>query len=167
MVKRGDKVLIDTMVIIEAHRVALWNSLVEAFNIETVETCLVEAGSGNYNKQDYVPVNPDCIRAQISVYDVTDIERASLMISFQSAQGLHDGERDLLALVNKHANVWFLCCPDRAAIVCAHTMGCLDRCVSLESLADLSAGKYTFHKNYTEIWLSKERLKLKLEDLGS
>ena len=41
MVKRGDKVLIDTMVIIEAHRVSFWNALVEAFNIETVETCLV------------------------------------------------------------------------------------------------------------------------------
>jgi hypothetical protein len=164
MVERGDVVLVDTMVIIEAHRVKLWPPLVNAFRIETVETCIVEAGTGDQLRRDYVPVDPEAIRQQVGIYSITDAEKAELLLRSARASGLHAGERDLLAHALHREDVWLLCCPDRAAIYCAHDAGYLDRCISLESLTRVTGGKYSLAGNYTEKWLSIERLKLKLGD---
>ena len=38
---KGQRVLVDTMVVIEAHRIGCWNALLHSFQIETVEQCIV------------------------------------------------------------------------------------------------------------------------------
>lgn len=50
--KPGDVVLVDTNVIIEAHEYGCWQSLVGAYTVETVETCVVEAMTGEGQRFD-------------------------------------------------------------------------------------------------------------------
>ena len=53
---RGDMVL-DTNVIIEAHRTKCWGAVVNAFKVETVEKCCEEAATGDKRRADYVVIN--------------------------------------------------------------------------------------------------------------
>lgn len=46
MVKRGDVVLLDTMVILEAHRCRCWKGLLQAFSLESAERCMQELTPG-------------------------------------------------------------------------------------------------------------------------
>ena len=45
-VRPGAVVLVDTNVIIEAHRTAAWAALVGAYGVETVEDCVTETQTG-------------------------------------------------------------------------------------------------------------------------
>ena len=45
-VRPGLVVLVDTNVIIEAHRTAAWAALIGAYGVETVEDCVTETQTG-------------------------------------------------------------------------------------------------------------------------
>jgi hypothetical protein len=51
---RGDIVLMDTNVIMEAYRTRCWGSLVNTFKVETVEKCWEEAATGDKRRAGYV-----------------------------------------------------------------------------------------------------------------
>jgi hypothetical protein len=53
---RGDIVLMDTNVIIEAHRTKCWGAVENAFKVETVEKCCEEAATGDKRRADYVVI---------------------------------------------------------------------------------------------------------------
>jgi len=54
---KGDIVLTDTNVIIEAHRTKCWRAVVNAFKVETVEKCCEEAATGDKRRADYVVID--------------------------------------------------------------------------------------------------------------
>lgn len=70
MIARGDIVLLDTNVIVEAHRVRCWKMLAQSFRIETVEECCVEAATGDRRRQDYVEVDVEDMRKLVAVHEV-------------------------------------------------------------------------------------------------
>lgn len=51
--------MLDTNVIIEAHRAKCWKALAHFFRFETVEQCCVEAATGDRRRTDYVAVEVD------------------------------------------------------------------------------------------------------------
>jgi len=76
--RRGDIVLVDTNVIIEAVRVGSWRALRSTFRVETVEKCREEARSGNQRRAGYVTVDDAALREDLAVHAVTGMELAKL-----------------------------------------------------------------------------------------
>jgi hypothetical protein len=54
---KGQIVLLDTNVIIEAFRTRCWRAIVNTFKIETVEKCCEEAATGDKRQPGYVEVD--------------------------------------------------------------------------------------------------------------
>jgi hypothetical protein len=68
MIARGDIVLLDTNVIIEAHRVNCWKSMMRVFRLETVEECCVELATGDRRRPGYQVVDVEVLRTQMTVH---------------------------------------------------------------------------------------------------
>jgi hypothetical protein len=79
--KRGDRVLIDTMVIIEAHRVSCWSSLTQFFALETAEQCVIECATGNRLRKDYLAVDTEKLRMRIKIHALTEMMRVAFLTS--------------------------------------------------------------------------------------
>lgn len=161
--KRGDRVLIDTMVIIEAQRISCWNALIQFFALETVEQCVIECATGDRFRKGYIKVDTEKLRMQIKVHAVTETMRVAFLTSDSRGSKLDPGERDLLAYALSQQETWLLCDPDKAAILSAHRLNFLDRVVALEGMA-LAAGirKQGFGKNHTKNWLAEFKTKVLL-----
>lgn len=161
--KQGNRVLVDTMVIIEAHRVSCWSALLKFFAVETVEQCAIECATGDRRRGDYVAVAQERLRTQIKVNEVTDAMRVAFATSDPRGGYLDWGERDLLAYALSQPDAWLLCAPDKAAILSAHRLNFLERVVALEEMATTAgAGQHKFGRNHTTGWLSEFRTKVRL-----
>ncbi|MFZ3084933.1 hypothetical protein [Rhodoferax ferrireducens] len=160
----GQRVIVDTNVIIEAHRTGCWNTIANYFAIETVEKVIEETQTGAQNRSPETLINELVLRASMRhVAMVTDEMRAKFHESFPLAV-LDPGERDLIVYAGTltTADTWLLNSPDMAAVRHAHVRGWLDRVVSLEAMnrqlkGRLSAG---LRENYSEQWLSIRRTRL-------
>jgi hypothetical protein len=158
------RVLVDTNVIIEAHRTGCWNTIVNYFSVETVEKVIEETQTGSQNRAPETLIDEAKLRSSLHyIAKITDEMRAKFHESFPLAL-LDDGERDLLvyAGVLPAGDIWLLNSPDMAAVRHAHSRGWLDRLVSLEILNAHLKGKLgaTFKDNYSEQWLSIRRTRL-------
>lgn len=161
--KKGDRVLVDTMVIIEAHRVSCWGALIKFFAVETVEQCAIECATGDRRRGDYVAVDQGRLREQIRINEVTETMRVAFALTDTRGGYLDPGERDLLAYALTQKDAWLLCAPDKAAILSAHRLSFLERVVALEEMATTAgAGKRQFGRNHTKDWLSEFRTKVRL-----
>ena len=127
-------VLVDTNAIIEAVRTGCWSAIAAHFELETVEECRAESLRGDSTRPSYVSVT----EAQLDLAatrPVTAVQRATLALRCACADGLDDGERDLIAHAIARPDEWQLCSPDKASIRAAVELGCHERLVSLELLA--------------------------------
>jgi hypothetical protein len=161
--KKGDRVLIDTMVIIEAHRLSCWSGIRDFFSLETIEQCVIECATGNRLRTGYVPVDGEKLGTGILVHPATEAMRTTLVARDPRSARLDPGERDLLAFALSLAGAWLLCAPDKAAILSAHRLNWLDRVVALEEMA-LVAGlrKQGYGLNHTKRWLREFKTKIQL-----
>lgn len=160
----GQCVLVDTNVIIEAHRSGCWHTIANYFAIHTVEKVIEETQTGAQNRSPEHRIDQAKLLASIKhVAVITDEMRASFHKAYPSAV-LDPGERDLLIHAGTLgvANAWLLNSPDMAAVRHAHERGWLDRMVSLESMNGHLKGRVSsaFRDNYTEKWLSVRRTRL-------
>jgi len=137
--RRGDIVLVDTNVIIEAVRVGSWRALRSTFRVETVEKCREEARSGNQRRAGYVTVDDAALREDLAVHAVTGMELAKLGLSCESSTSLDAGERHLWAHAFSRQGGWFATCCDRAAVRVAISLHWEDRLVSLEDLLRIAS----------------------------
>ena len=158
------RVLVDTNVIIEAHRTGCWNTIARYFAIETVDKVIEETQTGAQNRSPETLINEVQLRASMQhVAKITDQMRAQFHSAFPLAV-LDPGERDLLVYAGSlsPADAWLLNSPDMAAVRHAHSRGWLDRLVSLESINGHLKGriKAAFRDNYSEKWLSVRRTRL-------
>ncbi len=161
--ERGQVVLVDTNIMIEAVRTHCWNAIANHFAVETVEKCREEARTGGPMRRNYVPMelsDLECVRV---VHVVTESERANLALNLQTADALDAGERDLFAHALVRNDAWIASCADRAALKGAFALGWKDRMVSLESLARTAGIKPHLKDHFLERWLSKERTAFLLE----
>lgn len=162
--KKGDVVLIDTNVIIEASSVGTWNALSKFFELHTVEKVIKEAFAGR-REDSSIKLSEDDLRQSFSVvYDVEELERLTWAMKHPKAAGqnIHAGERDLLVYLEQSDKAcWLLSSPDIGAMKAAHKMGFLDSIVSLEKLnLECGAGKRNLRNNYTEKWHQDIKSKL-------
>ncbi|HEU4557545.1 MAG TPA: hypothetical protein VFS20_06835 [Longimicrobium sp.] len=135
-------ILVDTNVIIEAVRTRVWKALLGNRKVETVQECRDETQRGSPHDPGYVVVNAADLAGLSGVHAVTDLERATLALSYADASALDAGERDLLAhALARHArgdSVWVVSSPDRACVRVAVALGLADHTISLEELTSES-----------------------------
>lgn len=162
MFGKDDIVLIDTNVILEAHRVSCWNALAGRFKLVTVEKVIEETQTGYQNRSPERTIDAAKLRASFHhVEAITELERADFILNYNGVH-LDDGERDLAiyALRLPAVPVWYLNSPDRASVSFASTQKWLDRVVSLEEMADFVGHRTNsgFNQNYTKSWLGQVKL---------
>lgn len=112
----GAVVLVDTNVIIEAHRVGAWAALVGAYRVETVEDCVTETQTGYQRRARAQWIEVADLRESLNaLHEVGDKERAELAVRVSDI-ALDLGEASLWAHALSRTAAWFLCGPDRASL---------------------------------------------------
>lgn len=139
--QRGQVVLVDTNIIIEAVRVNCWTALTVHFSVETVEKCCEEARTGDLRRPGYVEVDEKALRERLKVHRVSDPELVALSLRDSEAFRLDPGERHLWAHALGRSDSWMVSCCDNAAIIAAVRLGWEDRLTSLEELADAAGAR--------------------------
>lgn len=161
--ERGQRILVDTMVIIAAHDLHCWNALIKHFKVETVEQCVIECATGRRMRRDYVPIDDASLRAGIVVNAVDDRMRADLIEKESSASRLDQGEKDLIAFALTQPSIPLLSTCDKGAITVMHLLKLLNQVVSLEECAELSGMKnLKYSREYKKQWLSDIKWNLQL-----
>lgn len=155
---RGDIVLMDTNVIIEAHRTRCWRAVVNAFHVETVEKCCEEVATGDRRRADYVEVDVEAMRRSITVHPVSLLELAVLETRLTEPDRIDPGEKHLFAHALKRTGSWYVGASDRGAVRAGHELGFLERFVSLEALARLVGSAPQLRNHFTERWLGILRM---------
>lgn len=162
MFDKDDIVLIDTNVIIEAHRVGCWNALAGRFKLVTVEKVIEETQTGYQNRSPGHSISAAALRSSFHhIEDITDLERAEFLLNYTDIH-MDAGERDLAiyALKLPAQPIWYLNSPDRASVNFASTQNWLDRMVSLEQMAGFVGvrPKISYAMNYTTLWLNQAKV---------
>ena len=157
MITKGDIVLVDTNVIIEAHRVRCWRAIVNFFKVETVERCSEEAATGDSRRPGYVAVDVEEMKKVVAVHAVSLLELAEIETRLAEPDRIDMGEKHLLAHALATPGTWYLSASDRAAVRAGNELGFLDRFVPLESLARAVGSSPQFKNHFTEKWLSALR----------
>lgn len=166
MIDPGVHILVDTNVVIEAHRTRCWKALLGRYKLDSVEQCLIELASGNQMRRGYVPVDADEIRSALRPKSVTEKQRAEFQSLLANRVDLDPGESDLLAYARTlPAGTYFLCSPDRPALWAMRIMGVLDQAVSLEELVEGTGADPPLQEQYRKKWLAREKIKIRLEVL--
>lgn len=166
---RGQRVLVDTNVIIEAHRTGCWTALTAHFAVETVDKIIEETQTGAQNRSPETHIDEAVLRSSLRhVAVITDEMRAQFHASFPSV-ALDPGERDLVVYAGSLSSkdLWMLNSPDMAAVRHAYSRGWLDRVVSLEAMNAQIKGRLGsgFRDNFTESWLGARRTRLILSTI--
>ena len=156
--QRGQVVLVDTNIIIEAFRAHCWNAVTTHFTVETVETCYEEALTGDPQRPDYVAVDAAQLRNGLRERHAIDREqRAQLRVRLEYEEGLDAGESDLFAHALGRSDAWIASCADRAAVYAALELGWEERFVSLEAMAGAAGAKPALKHHFTGRWLKDLR----------
>lgn len=164
--KKGDIVLIDSTVIIEAHKATCWDALAGFFRLETVETCVVECATGDLRKPGRVAIDSAVLQRQIAVHHVNHADFARAIAACVRLQFLDAGEKELLAHAHNHIkDAWLISSQDAGCVRAGHILGFLDRFVSLEEMVFSVGLKRQFGRQFTDKWLKALRTELKLEQL--
>ena len=152
--KSGDIVLIDTNVILEAHRVARWKHLSDNFDVHTVAKVIEETQTGYQKRSKEEQIDQKKLTESFSkIYPVSEEEISTTMIASPEIFNLDAGERDLLIYASSFGgNCWLISSPDSAAMKAAHKQGWLDKVISLESLLETinCQPNITLRENYTK-----------------
>lgn len=157
--QRGQIVLVDTNVIIEAHDTNCLAQLANHFQLCTVEKVIEETQRGKQRRSPERNIDEVQLRNWMhQVGDVTDEQRFNFTLTHQAA-GLDDGERDLLIWAETRQDAWILNSPDMAVLRFASQRGWLDRLASLEDMCRSMGARLSqdLRENFRENWLSINR----------
>lgn len=162
--QRGQLVLIDTNVIIEAHDTNCLAQLANFFRLCTVEEVISETQRGRQRRSPERNIDEPQLRGwMFEIGVVTEEQRFNFTLAHQAA-GLDDGERDLLIWAESLQSAWLLNSPDMAVLRFASQRGWLDRLVSLEDMCRSMNARLSqdLRENFRENWLSINRTDLRL-----
>ena len=147
-------VLVDTNVVIEAHRTGCWKPISGWFRIETVGKCVEEAGTGGRRDPGYVTVDIASLRAVVKIHPDDARRVAAVAMKHPALGALDAGEKELLAFAVHYDVDWLAASPDKACLRVAHEMGLLDRFISMETMARAAGSSVgNLKTQYTEKWL--------------
>lgn len=144
--QRGQVLLMDTNIIIEAVRVNCWTALTAHFSAATVEKCCEEARTGDLHRPGYVEVSEQALRERLMVHAVPEVRLAELALRDPESFRLDAGERHLWAHALGRGDAWIASCCDNAAISAAVRLGWEDRLKSLEELAQAAGARPAVRK---------------------
>ena len=156
-VRPGATVLVDTNVVIEAHRTGTWSALVGAYEVETVEDCVVETQTGYQTRKREHWIDVGDLKASLgAVHEVSDGERAELAVRIGGI-ALDRGEESLWAHALGRTGTWWLCGPDRASLRVGVRLERRDRLVSMEELLDRAGhrSRRGLRPAYTRRWMAR------------
>jgi hypothetical protein len=154
---KGEIVLMDTNVIIEAHRAKCWRAVASFFNVQTVEKCCEEAATGDRRRADYVEVDVEDLKKWVLVHPVSLMELAEIETRLAEPDRIDLGEKHLLAHALNGTGTWYISASDRAAVRAGNELGLLERFVSMEALARAAGMSPPLRNHFTERWLSALR----------
>lgn len=122
------------MIVIEAVRTGCWNAITGQRQLVTVSTVAEELRRGDPGVEGYVTVAEGHI-GRMRVEALDPLDAATFRLRYADADGMDDGERDLMAHTVSRSEPYELCSCDKALVRAAHAMGTIERLVSLETLA--------------------------------
>ena len=157
MARHQGIVLVDTNVILEAHRTGSWRALAGGYPVETVEDCVAETQAGSQRRRAAIRVNESELRDSVkAVHSVGERERATLAVRITGIT-LDRGEASLWAHALSRTDAWVLCGPDRASLRCGVRLGFRQRLMSLEELLDDVGyrSRTNLRPAYTKRWHEK------------
>lgn len=162
--KRGDPILLDTNVVIEALALGRWKGIAGGLTLETVKECESELYSGK-RWGIKTPVPKDVTDDFSIIHEVTELERAALYAASAKAGFIDPGERDLLAhaLARTDRGIWVLASPDKAAIATVVEAGVQDQLVSLEAILSSVGLKADLRDHFTTSWMRTQITKALLD----
>ena len=107
MVRHRGTVVVDSNVILEAHRPGSWRTLTVDYTVETVEDCVTETRTEFQRRRSEHQIHQAELRARLAgVHGVGDVERAVLAIRARDIV-LDRGEASLWAAVmTRSCVVW-------------------------------------------------------------
>jgi hypothetical protein len=159
-------VYVDTNVVIEATRTACWATLIQHFDVRTVEVVRQEAQSGKGRGKGYVPVDASVFDANVKVEKVSQVQIAAAQLRSTLIAQIDAGERELLAYVaTQDKNALLLSTGDRAAVRAACALGLDNQLRSLEELAQKCGQQPDVAEWFTKAWLSRVRTECLLDAL--
>lgn len=157
--RRGDRILVDTNVIIEAHRVRCWQAVANEFRLITAEKVIEETQTGHQNRSPEQTIDEAALRASFNQIEVvTRAQLAAIDIDFED-HGLDDGEHHLVALAaSLDGAAWLLNSPDNGTIRFCSRAEWLDRMVSLQAMTNTLGWPHghRLRGNHTERWLRRQ-----------
>ncbi|MCC5865364.1 MAG: hypothetical protein JJU31_09625 [Wenzhouxiangella sp.] len=157
--QRGDLILVDTNVIIEAHRVRCWIGMANQFRLITVAEVFKETQTGHQNRAEEQNIDPDELRGQLSqIAEVSRTQLADIDIEYPD-HGLDAGEHHLVAFARTlDEPAWLLNSPDNGTIRFCSQANWLDRLISLEAMANALGMPHgsRLRGNHTEAWLRRQ-----------
>lgn len=155
--ERGQIVLMDTNVIIEAFSTNCWRAVTTYFVVETVEKCEEEARTGDpLLRPGYIKVDDKALHAGLhKIHSVSDRDRASLALADPKSFGLDPGERDLLAHALTRKDTWLIVSADKAAVFATLRLGWRQRITSLESAAHAHGAHPKLRGHFGQRWLDE------------
>ena len=158
MVRYRGAVLVDTNVILEAHRTGTWRALTGGYRVETVEECVTETQTGFQLRRPERQIDGVELRDRLStVHTVEDLDRARLAVRVDNI-ALDEGEASLWAHALSRIDDWVLCGPDKASLRCGIRLGFRERLVSMQELLN-AVGRnrpgIALHEAYTKNWHEK------------
>ena len=165
-VKAGAHVLVDTNVIIEAHRTECWNALVGHYELDTVRRCVEECATGNQRLRNPVPIDIDRLEKAVNPKSVEQKAIVSLLVECPESADLDPGEKELLAYAfSIREQIFLLCSPDRACMAAIYELGWIERYVSLEELAQYAGVRPNLAFHFTKKWIEGIRTHLAFGEL--
>lgn len=162
--QRGQRVIVDTNVIIAAHDAGCLPQILDGFRICTVEEVIAETQRGRQRRSPERNIDETWLRGRLELIGaVTEVQRVDFTLTHESA-GLDDGERDLLIWANTIEDAWLLNSPDMAVLRFAHRVNWLDRLISLEAMCRILNARLTqnLRENFREDWLVRKRTEFRL-----
>ncbi len=158
MVRHRGTVLMDTNVILEAHRTKTWRVLTGSYRVETVEECVTETQTGFQNRRTELQIDGTQLRDRLTeVHIVEDMDRARLTVKVGDIW-LDEGEASLWAHALSRTDDWVLCGPDKASLRCGVRLGVRERLVSMQELLDavgVNRPGIVLREAYTKKWHQK------------
>lgn len=164
MARHSGPVLVDTNVILEAHRVGAWPALAGGYRVETVEDCVTETQTGFQKRRPEQQIDERRLRASLkAVHSVGNRERAELAVRACDI-ALDIGEASLWAHALDRDDAWVLCGPDKASLRCGVYLGFRERLVSLQQLLEEVGHrpKPSLRTAYTRQWHESTLLQMVL-----
>ena len=134
-------VILDAMIVIEAHALEIWDSLIEKIEA-IIPSTIIQDEAFYFDTKKTGKRSPILISQSVSSGKIiemaatsTELQKLHYILDYATLQGLHPGETEALAIINSDRKEGaFLCTADGAAIRALALLGHRESGISMESL---------------------------------